>query len=88
LQLEVASAGKEALMKSKDNPALTPSLSDKNQQVLRNQIIDDKSPGTILRDFENLLEFIGPEGVSVSGKNNLFSLKLLPQLNECRIWSV
>jgi hypothetical protein len=40
--LEVASAGKEALMKSKDNPALTPSLSDKNQQVLRNQIIDDK----------------------------------------------
>jgi hypothetical protein len=82
LQLEVASAAEKALMINKDNPALTPSLSDKNRQVLRNQIIDDKGPGTILRDFENLLEFIGPDGVSVSGKNNLFSLKWLPQLNE------
>jgi hypothetical protein len=68
-------------MKNKDNPTLTPSLSVQNQQILRSQIIDDNSPGTILRDFEKLLEFIGPDGVSVSGKNNLFSLKLLPQLN-------
>ena len=69
-------------MKNKDKPALTPSLSEKNQQVLRNQIIDDNGPGTILRDFKTLLEFIGQDGVSVSGKHNLFSFKLLPQLNE------
>jgi hypothetical protein len=68
-------------MKSKDNPSLITSLSAQKQQVLHNQIIDDNSPGTVLRDFEKLLEFIGPDGVSVSGKNNLFSLKLLPQLN-------
>ena len=80
--MEVAAAGEEALIKNKDKPALKPSLSEKNQQVLCNQIIDDNGPGTILRDFENVLEFIGQDGVSVSGKNNLFSLKLLPQLNE------
>ena len=59
-------------MTNKDNPALTPSLSVQNQQVIHSQIIDDKRPGTILRDFEKLLEFIGPDGVSVSGKNNYF----------------
>ena len=65
----------------KDNPTLTPSLSGQNQQVLHSQIIDDNGPGTILRDFEKLLAFISPDGLGVSGKNQLFSLKLLPQLN-------
>jgi hypothetical protein len=68
-------------MKSKDNPPITPPLSVQTQQVLRDQVIDDSGPGTILRDFEILLDFIGPDGVSVSGKKNFFPLKLLPQLN-------
>ena len=65
-------------MKSKDNPPVTPPLSVQTQQVLRDQVIDDNGPGTILRDFEILLDFIGPDGVSVSGKKNFSSLKLLP----------
>jgi hypothetical protein len=68
-------------MKNQDKPTSALTLSDQNQQVLQNQIIDENCPGTVLRDFEKLLAFIGPDGVSVSGKNNLLPFKLLPQLN-------
>jgi hypothetical protein len=69
-------------MENQDKPTSTFTLSDQNQQVLQNQIIDENGPGTVLHDFEKLLAFIGPDGVSVSGKNNLLPFKLLPQLNE------
>jgi len=52
------------------------------QQILHKQVIDENSPGTVLRDFETLLEFIGHEDVNVSGKYNLLPMKLLPQPNE------
>jgi len=69
------------MMKNKDNANSTSFLSTKNQQILRKQVIDDDGPGTVLHDFEKILDFIGPDGVGVSGKYNFFPLKLLPQLN-------
>ena len=39
----------------------------RNAQVFRRQRIDAAGPGSILRDFETLLEFIGAEGVRGRG---------------------
>jgi hypothetical protein len=69
------------MMKNKDNANSVPLLSTKNQQILLEQVIDDDGPGTVLHDFEKILDFIGPDGVGVSGKYKFFPLKLLPQLN-------
>jgi len=57
------------------------SLSSEYQQVLQDQVINEDGPGTILRDFEIVLDFIGSEGIMVSGKTNLLLLKVLAELN-------
>jgi hypothetical protein len=57
------------------------SLSRDEQRILRDQVIDEHRPGTILADFQTLLEFIGNAGLIVSGKHNLLPLGLLSQLN-------
>lgn len=49
---------------------------------LKNQTFSDNEPGTLLKDFFTLLDFIGPTGIPVSGKNHLIAIKLLPQLNQ------
>ena len=36
-----------------------PGISEKSKKILRNQVIDENQPGTILRDFTTLVEFIG-----------------------------
>jgi hypothetical protein len=51
-------------------------------QCLKNQTFSDNEPGTLLKDFSSLLDFIGPGGIPVSGKNHLIAIKLLPQLNQ------
>jgi len=51
-------------------------------QCLKKQIFSDNEPGTLLKDFSTLLDFIGPTGIPVSGKNHLIAIKLLPQLNQ------
>jgi Plasmid pRiA4b ORF-3-like protein len=51
-------------------------------QCLKNQIFSDIEPGTLLKDFSTLLNFIGSTGIPVSGKNHLMAIKLLPQLNQ------
>jgi hypothetical protein len=58
-----------------------PSLTEEYQQLLQQLSIDDNSPGTILRDFQTLLDFLHPNGTEVSGIHNLFPLKSLPELN-------
>ena len=47
-------------------------------QCLKNQTFSDNEPGTLLKDFSTLLDFIGPTGIPVSGKNHLIAIKLLP----------
>lgn len=52
-----------------------------HHKILRTQDVDEKSPGSILTDFETLLKFISPDGIPVSGRLNLLPLKMLPDIN-------
>ncbi len=58
-----------------------PPVSKKNQDILCKQRIDSNGPGTILRDFEILLDMIGSEGVRVAGKSHQFTSETLEALN-------
>ncbi len=58
-----------------------PTLAEDKKQVLQQQTITQDSPRTILRDFQNILEFLQPDGVEVSSTYHQFSLKYLQQLN-------
>lgn len=49
---------------------------------LGSQVIDESGPGTVLRDFEILLEFVGLEGVRSTGKYHLLPLNRLFELDE------
>ena len=46
-------------------------LSPAQEKLLREQVIDADHPGTILRDFQTVLDFIGPGGVKVAAKSNM-----------------
>jgi hypothetical protein len=46
------------------------------------QSITETTPGSILQDFQTLLDFIGQEGIAVGGKRNLIPLKSLAQINQ------
>lgn len=59
----------------------TSKLSASHREVLKKQVITNKSPGTILADFENLLNFIKPEGIQVTGGLNLLPMKSLGIIN-------
>lgn len=50
---------------------------------LTEQTIDEQGPGTILRDFETLLAFIGEEGVPSAGKYHLLPMARLAEFNAC-----
>lgn len=56
-------------------------LSEKAIALLQKQTITDTEPGTIVHDFQVLLEAMGDRGIPVSGKLNQFSLKVLEDLN-------
>jgi hypothetical protein len=59
-----------------------PSLSPEAIAFLKQQTITETEPGTILRDFQTLLDFVGESGTPVSGKNHLLPQKSLTELNE------
>jgi hypothetical protein len=59
-----------------------PPLSDETIATLKQQTITTTEPGTILQDFQTLLDFIGDEGVPVSGTYHLLSQNLLPEINQ------
>ena len=61
---------------------LTTELTLNEIQCLKAQRFNDIEPGTLLKDFSSLLDFIGTTGISVSKKNRLFAIKLLPSLNQ------
>lgn len=56
-------------------------LNEKQKKVLLDQTISEDGPGTILRDFETLLTFIGVEGIQSKGKYRLFPMKSLDEIN-------
>ncbi len=57
-------------------------LSPEQIATLEAQEITATAPGTILTDFQTLLDFIAAEGVIVSGKTHQFSQKLLANINQ------
>jgi hypothetical protein len=52
-----------------------------HERCLLDQAISDSEPGSVLRDFRMLLDFIGPQGVEAGGKHNLLPLKLISELD-------
>ncbi|MDZ7962376.1 MAG: plasmid pRiA4b ORF-3 family protein [Aulosira sp. DedQUE10] len=62
------------------NPEL-PSLTESQQAIFTELSIDENQPGTILHDFQTLIDFIQPKGVEVSSVNHLLPLKVLSELN-------
>lgn len=51
------------------------------KQILLDTQISLDTPGTILRDFNTVLEFIGTDGIETSGKFHLIPMKRLGELN-------
>ncbi|MGR3274413.1 IS1096 element passenger TnpR family protein [Acaryochloris marina NIES-2412] len=58
------------------------SLSEQDSTLLETLTISETQPGPLLKDFQTLLEFIGPEGRTVSGKRQQISMKDLAELNQ------
>ncbi|AFZ23119.1 Plasmid pRiA4b ORF-3-like protein [Cylindrospermum stagnale PCC 7417] len=58
-----------------------PALTESQQQLLQELSINESHPGTILQDFQTLIDFLQPKGVEVSSVNNLLPLKVLSELN-------
>jgi hypothetical protein len=56
-------------------------LSVQQQQALRGQTIGTDGPGTVLRDFETLLDFVGERKRPVSGRHQLLPMSALAELN-------
>jgi Plasmid pRiA4b ORF-3-like protein len=55
---------------------------EKYGDLLRSQSITDKSPGSILSDFQAILNFVQEQEIAVSGVHQLLQLKYLPDLNQ------
>lgn len=68
-------------MSNNANLSKKPVLAPEHQQTLRQQAISEDEPGTVLRDLETLLGFIGPTGIQVSSTYHFLPIKLLPSLN-------
>ena len=56
-------------------------LTRQHKRTLREQAITETGPGTILRDFETLLDFVGPDGVRVTQSQHFVPVNDLPELN-------
>ncbi len=57
-------------------------LTEKHRRILLDNGIDETGPGTIVRDFETLLAIIGRDGIAITGKHRLISIKHLGQINQ------
>jgi hypothetical protein len=57
-------------------------LSTDQEQLLRDQAIDLDRPGSVLRDFETLLGFVGEAGVKTAGKYHLLPMDAIATLDE------
>jgi hypothetical protein len=56
-------------------------VADRCRQILSQQQITMDGPGTILRDIETLIEFIGPGGLETKSKQGNLPAAALPALN-------
>jgi len=60
----------------------TSAVCSKTAAILQAQQISATTPGTLLQDFQTLLDFIGESGIKVSGKLNSIPRKRLAELNQ------
>lgn len=63
---------------NQSDPVCTP----EQIKILQNQQFTDTQPGTLLRDFNTLLDFIGENSVVVSEKTQLLAMGILAELNQ------
>ena len=56
-------------------------LSSEYQQPFREQTINEDGPGSVLRDFGTLLDFVGERGIKVSGVHQLLPMSALAELD-------
>jgi Plasmid pRiA4b ORF-3-like protein len=56
-------------------------LTDLHEQCLRDQVFSADKPGSVLGDFQRLLDFLGTDRVESSGKYNLLPIKLIGELD-------
>jgi hypothetical protein len=56
-------------------------LSTIESKLLHEQVISQTSPGTIINDFQMLLDFIGIKGIEVSKTQNFLPMSSLAELN-------
>jgi Plasmid pRiA4b ORF-3-like protein len=54
-----------------------------HEKCLREQVITADQPGPVLRDFNVLLDFLGPEGVETTGKHDLLPQRFIEDLDRC-----
>ena len=59
-----------------------PTIPAKSQQVMRDQMITDHGPGTILKDFSTLLDFIGEEELKTTSTHFFLPQSRLVELND------
>lgn len=60
--------------------SVKPELSPEHKQVLKDVVIDENGPGSITRDFNLLLKFLGKQGFPVTGAHQL-PIRALPEIN-------
>jgi hypothetical protein len=63
-------------------------LANQCQRGLTAQQISPGDPGTILKDVNALLEFVGPDGIITNSDNASLPSKLLPELNAKAAYSI
>lgn len=51
------------------------------EKTFKQELLSDHGAGSVVQDFEVLLDFIGTEGVAVSGQYHLLPLRRLADLN-------
>ncbi len=56
-------------------------FTEADKKFLRDLKITEESPGTIVKDFNALLDFIGKDGISVTPSLNVLHTKELPKIN-------
>ena len=57
-------------------------LTSAQEQNLRQQEFSPVQPGTILHDFQMLLDYVGPSGVDAAGKYNMLPIKSIGELDQ------
>jgi hypothetical protein len=52
-----------------------------HERLLRDQVISSDKPGSVLHDFDAILDFVGPYGVPAKGQHNLLPLKSIGEMD-------